>query len=104
MESKRSECGPCEGGMAMLCGGGNCGGHYGLVLLRWFFGIIILLMVFCLGVKVGFYKGIIESAGYSDEGYGFGGMMGSYRHGRPMMYLSEPVSLPTTATPAPKTK
>ncbi len=39
-------------------------GHYGL---RWILAIIILLMVFCLGMKLGEFKGFVEA------NYGFGG-------------------------------
>lgn len=99
---KKSECGLCEGGMAMVCGSGNCGGHYGLLLLRWFLGLVILLMVFTLGVKVGFYKGVIETAGYGDDaGYGWHSrMMGGYRYSRPMMYGWYGTDTAPVATPS----
>ncbi len=48
-------------------------GHYGM---RWVLGIIILLMVFWLGMKLGEFKGFIEAI------YGFGS------HGN-MMYRSD---------------
>lgn len=81
---KKNECGQCEGGMAAVCGMNRCGGHHGMTLLRWFLGLMIIVMVFCLGVKIGEYKQAFEGG---DSGYGYSSrMMGGYGYDRPMMY------------------
>jgi len=83
MEKKNGNgyCAPCcDGAMGALTATGSCGGHYGLLLLRWFLGLVIILMVFCLGVKIGYYKGIIESD------YGYGGRMSQLKDYHKMMY------------------
>lgn len=75
-------------------------GHYGM---RWILGIVILLLVFWLGMKLGEFKSIVES------NYGFGGygnMM--YRSGMGpgmMQYWQVPLnsSTGTTTAPAPST-
>ena len=49
------------------CGGGmfhHCGGKH--LVLRWILGIIILVSVFCLGVKLGELKGYMND--YYDNG------------------------------------
>lgn len=51
-------CGMCQGRM---CGmGGGCGYH----IIRWILGIAIIVIVFTLGVKLGEFKGTLESNGY----------------------------------------
>ena len=98
MEHKKGECGPCEGGMATVCGMNTCGGHHGHTILRWFLALIIVVMVFCLGVKVGEYKYAIEGA---DGGSWYGGrMMGGYGYDRPMMYRLYTSDTAPAATPA----
>ena len=52
-----------------MCGHGMCGcGHHRHFWLRWLLGLIILAAVFCIGVKVGEFKG--------EFGRGFGGYKG----------------------------
>lgn len=97
------KCGPCDGAMGTLCGMNRCGGHYGLVLLRWFLGLVIILLVFSLGAKVGFYKAIIESGYGYDGGYGYHGrMMDGYGY-RGMIYLNQ-AGASDTAKAAPTKK
>lgn len=71
-------------------------GYYGF---RWVLGIVVLLMMFWLGMKVGEFKGFVE-ANYG--GFGERNMM--YKSGPGMMYFQTPLnSIGTTApTTAPK--
>ncbi len=57
------------------CGHGF-GCHKSFFFVRWIFGLIILLMVFCVGIAVGKFVGEVE-------GYGSYGMMryGGYNSG-----------------------
>ncbi|MEW6617034.1 MAG: hypothetical protein AB1333_01285 [Patescibacteria group bacterium] len=76
-EIKKEHTGLCEhmcqtGWCKKMC----CGGKH--TLLRWIFGIIILIAVFSLGVKVGEFKSIID---------GYKGSFGWNSHrGNPMMF------------------
>jgi len=56
----------------VYCQCGNCQSgwhsHHRFFLLRWILGIIILLMVFALGLKVGEFKGYFDTNfGYQDH-------------------------------------
>jgi len=83
-------CGPCENSMGMLYGMNRCGEHYGHTLLRWFLGLVIILLAFLLGVKIGEYKQVYEGG---QGGYGWHGrMMGDYGY-RNMMYFNGPAPL-----------
>ena len=73
-------CNTCgQGGNNSMCSGNNChsgagngnwgGGHHRSFFLRMLLGIIILVIVFSVGVKVGELKGMLESQ------YGGSGMM-----------------------------
>ena len=89
------------------CNGACCGMHHGghkYMILRWVLGLIILGIVFCLGVKVGEFKG-----GFQGEFYGsgrhmrYGGMMQNnnqyYPTGRAMYYQTNSV-VPQQVIPA----
>jgi len=77
----------------------------GLNLLRWFLGLVVIMMVFCLGLKVGYYKAMIEGAYGDDYGYSrHGGMMGGYGYGRNAMYLYDNTAGPKSAEVTPKAK
>jgi len=63
----------CQGGWCKkMC----CGGKH--TILRWIFGVIILIAVFSLGVKIGEFKSAMNGYG------GFGWNM--HRGGYPMIY------------------
>ena len=67
-----SSCGGGCGGKScnmFTCGtGGSCGhGNMKFLLVRWILGILIILIVFSLGMRIGEFKGQIES-GYSGRG------------------------------------
>lgn len=78
-------------------GGGLGGGHHRFFILRMLLGIIILVIVFSVGVKVGELKGQLEGR-YGD----YGMMGGNYFYNRyapgqpmPMMYYNNQ-AVPTT--------
>jgi hypothetical protein len=65
-----------QNGSSMVCACENCQpSYYGLHsvhrhhLLRWLLGIVILLMTFSFGVKIGEFKAALES-GYGDPARG----------------------------------
>lgn len=58
-EHKHNSCGGCDHGF--------CGGGHGA--LRWVIGIIIFVLVFWMGVRVGEIKSEMYGGGYYD-GYG----------------------------------
>jgi hypothetical protein len=74
------DCYACKG--QKMCGmyGHCCGGHRH-VLLRWLLGLLILVIVFWLGVKIGEFKGAF--GGYGSYYYGMPRHMRSFN--RPMM-------------------
>ena len=59
----------------------HCGFGHRYVLLRWLLGIIILAMVFCLGVKIGEFKG-----SFGGEFGGYGSYHGHHRMMKQPMY------------------
>lgn len=81
---KGCECGMCEGqcGASMECGGYTCGmgcqHMYGMrcggrhYLLRWVLGIVILVLVFVAGIKLGEFRGLMGG----NDGYGYRMMNG----------------------------
>lgn len=90
--AKEQECEMCEGccghrgmcddheGYYDACGedcqrmyGMRCGGRHHL--LRWILGILILVLVFIAGVKVGEFKQYLRGEGYGHH------MMGKHDHG-----------------------
>ncbi len=50
-------------------GGSNCCGqsHHRHFLLRMLLGIVILMIVFSLGVKIGEFKGMFENEGFGNH-------------------------------------
>lgn len=77
-EDKKKDQMVCNCGMH-ACGCGMHGGCWFRVL-RWFFALVILLIVFMLGIKMGELRGMLES------GYGYRMMRGPYNEqGYPMM-------------------
>ena len=89
-------CGMMGRGMCGMCGGRR------FWALRWLLGLVILVIVFWLGVKIGEFKGSFEG------GYGFYGRMS--RHGMMMggqgrmkyplsVMMTEPTT-PASTTPA----
>ena|SRR3989344_5328831 len=98
-EESGKKCELCNG-----CGGGHCLGHWHWhTLLRWVLGLVIIVMVFKLGIKVGELKSLIMGSGnlgyyqtgsyYDNNPLVPGGMMSGRNYYRGMM----PV-LPTTQT------
>ena len=89
----------CEGKMCgdKVCGGGNnacscgcgCGWAKGHRVFRVVLGIVILLLMFWIGVKVGEVKMILGESG----GHG-------YRHANPMMQENQQFYGPTTNPPS----
>ena len=74
-ENKHMECncGMCQGWKMHGMGGMGMGMHHwrghGHFLIRLAIGLVILLMVFCLGVIVGEFKGELRSGGYGYTSY-----------------------------------
>jgi len=71
---------------AGVCGGCGCGWHGGwLKIVRCIFALVVLVVVFMLGVKIGELRGVLEAG----RGYR---MMGGYgrvlQNGGPMMGAS----------------
>ena len=74
MNNETMVCNSCGDGNKCCgnnCGGGNCGeghggGHHRHFLLRLIIGIVILMIVFSLGVKIGEFKGMYGDA-YGDH-------------------------------------
>ena len=80
--SEECDCHACKGQkMCGRCCGGHCCGGGRHLLLRWLLGLLILVIVFWLGLKIGEFKGVFG-------GYG-GNYSGMPRHMRsfnkPMM-------------------
>jgi hypothetical protein len=67
---KDHTCKDCNNGCAGCCGCCHGGKH---IVLRWILGIIILVAVFCAGLKLGFFAASIGSYG------GYGSHYGKYR-------------------------
>ena len=65
-------------------GGSNCcgQGHHRHFLLRMILGIVILMIVFSVGVKIGEFKGEFENNGFG----GYRMMHGQYQNSYPMDY------------------
>lgn len=57
-------CHGCVGGMN--CCGAGAGGYHRFFLLRLVLGILILVIVFSLGVKIGEFKGMFDR-GYQEH-------------------------------------
>ncbi len=70
--SKHEHCYMCHGHEGMACAY-----HQRHLLLRWLLGVLILVVTFWLGFKLGEIKGI-----YGDGGFGYGRMW----YGQPQMY------------------
>lgn len=127
--SNECECGMCEGacGQCAMCdeqgGYGQCGmgcqQMYGMHcgrryhLARWILGIVILVLVFVGGVKLGEFKEAMRSGGYGyrmmDRGYntmpGYGMMqwrndvdMNAYRYGMMQQGVGIQKQLPASTT------
>lgn len=68
-----SKCDKCSGGRWGKCGDKHsCGCGHSFVYhgLRWLFAIIIIVIVFSVGIKVGELKGLVErSGGYHHSMY-----------------------------------
>ena len=60
--------------------------HSRYYLLRWFLGLLIIILVFCVGVQLGELRGYLESAGYLPQSYHGG--YGDYGRMMPMMYYN----------------
>ena len=78
-------------------------GHHRYFVLRWVLGLLILAIVFCLGMKIGEFKGEVYS-GYYGGGYGqMHRMMPYYQNqGWPVMYQSSgQATVPPAATQTP---
>lgn len=71
-----SSCSNCNGRNACnMCGGYACSTeHHKYILLRWLLGILILVMTFWLGAKVGEFKSVYMNNAFG-MGYGNHAMM-----------------------------
>ena len=76
-ETKKETNGYCK----TICGKWCCDGK-GYIWARWILGILIFVVVFSLGVKLG----EVKSALY---GYGHGIRCGTYRNAHPMMFYRQ---------------
>ena len=75
-------------------------GYHRYFFLRWVLGIVIILIVFWLGLKIGEFKGYFES----DFGYSTGFHQSGFRMGPGMMnYWYQQVPTPDSTTTTPKT-
>ncbi len=86
MKKECTGCPMCQKACNMFtCGtGGSCGhGNNKFFVIRWVLGILIILIMFSLGMRIGEFKGALEQ----NAGYGrmmnYGG--GYYNQGYPMM-------------------
>ncbi|MCR4311564.1 MAG: hypothetical protein NUV54_03315 [Candidatus Taylorbacteria bacterium] len=74
-EKEKSECEEGCNSHAKKCGS-HCGHglacHSGFYFLRWFFGFVILALVFCTGIAIGKFVGEVGG------GYGYGFNHGGY--------------------------
>ena len=84
---------------SMYCACDNCRpgmsawhSHHRFYLLRWLLGLIILMIVFGLGVKIGEFKGMFDQYEYSNR--------------QPQLYkmMYAPYAPATTAAPSTTTK
>ncbi len=98
----------CEDKMNEAHSSSCCGGHMGWgrkSWVHWVLGLVVLIIVFCMGYKLGVLRGYFGGWGYMG-GYGrpmmyrtgsfngFGpGMMGNWR------YVAEPLEDQGTSTP-----
>ncbi len=92
-----------------MCGSGMCyHGHHRHFWLRWLLGLVILVLVFCIGVKVGEFKGAFgrgfnNRAGYNTR-FNSQPMMRSYPSGYPGTMMrpgTQTFVQPDTATTTP---
>jgi hypothetical protein len=81
-KESRETCENCQD----CCG---CGGHYHgfhkYFVLRWVLGIVILIIVFWLGMKIGEFKGYFEN-NFGGVGYHQGMMFNSQFYPKNMMW------------------
>lgn len=91
-------CTNCNGRSACtLCGGYACSAeHHKYIILRWLLGLLILMMTFWLGAKVGEFKSLYMNNGLSG-GYGNHFMM--TRPYPNMMFSTGQLELATPAAP-----
>ncbi len=75
--NKGKVCEDCSCHSGWYCGQGSMWFH----IARWILGIIIIVMIFCLGIKVGEIKGQLEESGWNSHHY-----MDMNGYNRPMMY------------------
>jgi len=101
MENNKSGNGVCEmGGDA--CGNGCGCKHHHMHILKWLIKIVIVVIIFSFGVKLGEMKGEIEA--YSGHHAYRGGMMlqnsGYYGAGQGMMMEDGTGVMPSPTAPA----
>lgn len=81
-----------------MCGNGMCCGHRHF-WLRWLLGIIILATVFCIGVKIGEFKGAFGGNFYNRGGNNTRFFQSGYPNGM-MRQGYQPGTYTATTTPA----
>lgn len=92
----------CSCGMCSSHHGCCCGHHGRYIWLRWLLGILILVIVFWVGVKVGEFKGGAYGWGY--QSYGSHRMMNynpMMMHGQGMPNMMYRTGSAPTASPTP---
>jgi hypothetical protein len=90
-------CSTCGASMSNGCHG--CG-HMKYHVLRWALGLIIILVVFWVGLKIGEFKGQFEGQW---GGYGHRGMMIQYGAPNMIYRTTGTATTGTTVAPAPAT-
>jgi hypothetical protein len=75
-----------------MCGNGLCRHNPAFHALRWFIALIALVIVFCLGVKIGEVKGLIEGSMHHRSSYGQ-----SYRSGHSRMMAAMPMGMSSSS-------
>lgn len=106
-----SSCSNCNGRNACnMCGSYVCSTeHHKYILLRWLLGLLILVMTFWLGAKVGEFKSMYMNRAF-DVGYGAHGMMARpypnmmFSTGQAELANPAAIELRTTTLPAPTIK
>jgi hypothetical protein len=84
------------------CTGCGCGHHH-MHIMKWIVKIAVVALIFSFAFKMGELKGMLESRGYDNSGYG-------HRYGGGMMYgaygtdygpgFESGVAVPNTTMPA----
>ena len=77
---------------ASACPCGGCHGHHhgACTFFRWLLGVLIILIVFGLGMKIGEFKGLVRGGDFGYGGYGRTSMFGYPQQMMNQMYRMMP--------------